>query len=340
MVVPNVGSAQTFYVENLVGNPSQYVGPANNNIGGGGYHASAYHGALNFTASQSFEIVSAWVDADGAGPRTITLATGSNTNGASPGAGIAQVTVNLVDGPQRVNLNLMVPAAGNYNIGGNNVDLYRNNSGAAYPYTLGGYMTINNSSATTNPTGYYYYLYDIEVRDPQCISAQDTVTVSPVVSNFTYVDNSGTVTFTDASVDATSWFWDFGDNNNSTLQNPVHTYSTPGSYTVILTINNGACSSTQTLTINVGVNTISKPTPKVLLMPNPTSGLASIILDKAVVEDLAIQVTDINGKVLKTATLLSGNTALELDLNELPAAVYFVQIKGEAFSEIRKLVVE
>ncbi|MDC0230914.1 T9SS-dependent M36 family metallopeptidase, partial [Aureispira] len=207
LVVPNIGLIQTYYVENVVGNPSQYIGPVNSSIGGGGYHSSAYHGALNFTATQSFEIVSAWLDADGAGPRTITLASGVNNDGNPPGTGIAQVTLNLVDGPQRVNLNLTVPAAGDYNIGGNNVDLYRNNSGANYPYTLSGFMTINNSSATTNPTGYYYYLYDIEVREPQCISVQDTVTVTPVSSNFSYVDNGGTVTFTDASSGAVSWLW-------------------------------------------------------------------------------------------------------------------------------------
>jgi len=46
--------------------------------------------------------------------------------------------------------------------------------------------------------------------------------------------------FTDESYDSdgsvVSWFWDFGDGHNSTLQNPVHTYSDDGIYTVSLTI--------------------------------------------------------------------------------------------------------
>ncbi len=342
LVVPNVGSVQTYYVENVVGTPSQYVGPTTGSIGAGNYHASAYHGALNFTANQSFEIASAWVDADGAGPRTFYLASGVNNDGTAPtGAGIVdQVTVNLVDGVQRINLNLMVPAAGNYNIGGNNVDLFRNSGGANFPYTLAGYMTINNSSATTNPTGYYYYLYDLEIRDPQCISALDTVTVSPVVSNFSYVDNNGTITLTDASSGATSWFWDFGDNNTSTQQNPVHTYATSGAYTITLTINNGACTSTQTFTITVGIHQIGAPRLNIMLLPNPTSGLASILLDKAVEEDLTVLVTDINGKTVQTALIINGESRLELDLTQLPSAVYLVQIKGNNFSEVRKLVVE
>lgn len=44
------------------------------------------------------------------------------------------------------------------------------------------------------------------------------------------------VTFTDESATpATSWDWDFGDGNGSSLQNPVHTFA-PGIYNVSLTI--------------------------------------------------------------------------------------------------------
>lgn len=33
-----------------------------------------------------------------------------------------------------------------------------------------------------------------------------------------------------------TWYWDFGDGNTSTLQNPMHTYSSSDNYTVILTV--------------------------------------------------------------------------------------------------------
>ncbi|MCX6274370.1 MAG: PKD domain-containing protein [Bacteroidetes bacterium] len=44
-----------------------------------------------------------------------------------------------------------------------------------------------------------------------------------------------TAQFTDASVGSIGWLWDFGDGTTSTLQNPVHTYITPGTYIVALT---------------------------------------------------------------------------------------------------------
>ena len=49
--------------------------------------------------------------------------------------------------------------------------------------------------------------------------------------------NRRMVSFSDESVGTiTKWKWDFGDKQSSAEQNPIHTYSKPGSYTVILWI--------------------------------------------------------------------------------------------------------
>ncbi len=63
----------------------------------------------------------------------------------------------------------------------------------------------------------------------------------PPVAEFSVSATSGTapldVTFTDESAgEIGSWSWDFGDGDASTVQNPGHTYSTPGTYTVSLTV--------------------------------------------------------------------------------------------------------
>ncbi len=57
-------------------------------------------------------------------------------------------------------------------------------------------------------------------------------------SNFTSVANGLTVTFTNTSNNATTYEWNFGDGNTSTLTNPVHTYGVSGTYTVTLTSTN------------------------------------------------------------------------------------------------------
>ena len=68
------------------------------------------------------------------------------------------------------------------------------------------------------------------------------------------------VTFTDTSSDVDGsivvWDWDFGDGNNSTAQNPVHTYAASGTYTVELAVTDDdtavdIISDSMTVTANV-----------------------------------------------------------------------------------------
>jgi PKD repeat protein len=61
-------------------------------------------------------------------------------------------------------------------------------------------------------------------------------------ANYTYIDSAGYTFFFDQSQgNITSWSWDFGDGNISTLQNPIHQYQYPGEYSVTLTISGPNC---------------------------------------------------------------------------------------------------
>ncbi len=62
--------------------------------------------------------------------------------------------------------------------------------------------------------------------------------VADFSSNVTSGNVPLSVQFTDLSNNATAWNWEFGDGNNSTEQNPMHIYSTAGSYNVNLTVSN------------------------------------------------------------------------------------------------------
>ncbi len=60
------------------------------------------------------------------------------------------------------------------------------------------------------------------------------------------------IAFSDVSYKAIAWNWDFGDGNTSATQNPSHTYTNPGLYTVTLQINgSGAFTRTKTSYIHV-----------------------------------------------------------------------------------------
>jgi PKD repeat protein len=82
------------------------------------------------------------------------------------------------------------------------------------------------------------------------------------------------VRFTDLSKNATGWNWDFGDGTNSTQQNPTHTYSAAGKYSVTLTAKNAAGSNTSTKSSYMNIATLNAPVAA--FSASPTSGNAPL----------------------------------------------------------------
>ncbi|APZ46130.1 hypothetical protein BW723_07380 [Polaribacter reichenbachii] len=88
--------------------------------------------------------------------------------------------------------------------------------------------------------------FDVTLTATTFLGKEVTVTkkveglVLAAIPDFSFTTSSLTVTFTDASLLATSYSWDFGDGNTSADQNPVHTFATRGTYNVTLTITNSA----------------------------------------------------------------------------------------------------
>ena len=111
-----------------------------------------------------------------------------------------------------------------------------------------------------------------------------TVNTAPV-ADFTGSTRSGcsplTVDFTDQSTNnPTSWYWDFGDGNTSSQQNPTHTYSTscgPTTYTVTLTVSNACGMDSETKTNYITVGTL----PVAAFTANPTSGCSPLTVNFA-----------------------------------------------------------
>jgi len=78
-----------------------------------------------------------------------------------------------------------------------------------------------------------------------------------VAFNYVGLCSNTLTNFTDASTSdslssITTWHWDFGDGNQSSLQNPTNVYINPGPYLVTLTVtNNHGCISSITDTVNI-----------------------------------------------------------------------------------------
>lgn len=87
------------------------------------------------------------------------------------------------------------------------------------------------------------------------------------------------VTFAGSSTGSvTTWSWNFGDGSTGTGQNPAHTYTSAGTYTVSLTATNSGGSSTVT---NTGYITVTNPTmaaPVANFSATPISGTAPLLV--------------------------------------------------------------
>lgn len=104
--------------------------------------------------------------------------------------------------------------------------------------------SISNPIATpTTSTIYTVTIHQVDAVGRACnFVLTDSVTIYPkVTAVFNYIKNScgNTLTFTDSSyTNVTAWNWNFGDSLFSTIQNPSHSYTHIGTYTVSLLVNN------------------------------------------------------------------------------------------------------
>lgn len=266
-----------------------YVGPQDESIGEGMIHGSTFIGTVEFEVHQPIVLQSVYVYSGNVGNRNIKLWKGN------PETGQVVESQNIpiaFTGGGRIELNMEIDIPGVYNLGMAHANLYRNESGVNYPYTLENFITITGSSAGPE---YYYYFYDFEITPKRCLSNGVEV-MAEVIGNaqFEMAISGLEVEFT--APEAQSWHWDFGDGNESVEQNPIHIYQEEGSYTVALTAND--CYATRELNlVQIGVENIHDK--EFNIYPNPVSDLIHIE-NKTNYKINHYVLRDITGKVILT----------------------------------------
>jgi|WetSurMetagenome_2_1015567.scaffolds.fasta_scaffold00461_9 PKD repeat protein len=106
-------------------------------------------------------------------------------------------------------------------------------------------VNINMFDPGSAGTGEHVITYQTLVNKYGCIGT-DTIHINvimpPLPTAFFEPDSAGcsplSIHFRNRSINADSYFWDFGDRNSSTEENPSHDYIVPGNYIVKLTVTN------------------------------------------------------------------------------------------------------
>jgi gliding motility-associated-like protein len=128
---------------------------------------------------------------------------------------------------------------------------------ATFEWSFGSPTTTNNNTTVENPSDVSYlvpgvHLITVTIEDEGC--EKDTTIEVDVIkeptASFLDIDNCESLTAlaTNTSIDANTYFWDFGDlttsADNSTAINPSYSYPASDTYTVTLIAFNDHCSDT------------------------------------------------------------------------------------------------
>jgi PKD repeat protein len=200
------------------------------------------------------------------GSSTLTVSNALNLGGSS--------TLNCALGTNATK----IAVTGNLTLGGtlNVTDGGGFTSGTYTLFTYGGALTYNGLSIGATPSANYSYTVSTSTGGQVNLIVSNIV-IAPV-AGFTANPTNGTaplaVSFTDIpSNSPTAWYWTFGDGGASSSENPSQTYTSPGTYTVVLIASNAGGSSTNTV---VNCIAVLPPPPVAGFVANPLSGPAPL----------------------------------------------------------------
>jgi len=316
------------------------IGPVTKNVfTDGGYNQFSPYISVNTKIPVIIESARLYIGNSGKITFTVADANGQTVSSSTINA-IATRTTPLAgaqpDDPNDqgavYNLNLLLPAAGDYSINvafDNTATIYRNNAGVTgYPFTIGNIFSItgNNATSATDTAAYktfYYYLYDIKVKSAGCPSTvRQAVTVSKPV-----ITQNGAILSSSVSAN-NQWYL----NGNAIVGATSATY-TPvqsGNYQVGLVLDGGCIAlSDNYVYIITGNNTGAKTDIGLVVFPVPASSQLNILFAAKTKDNLTISFINAAGQVVYKSqqTIDAGNFSTIADVTALPPGSYILKIQ-------------
>ncbi len=162
------------------------------------------------------------------------------------------------------------------------------------------------------------------------------------VADFSYVNNGNLeYAFANNSVYSTNYLWDFGDENTSTEENPIHVYSEEGNYEVTLTANylcENPSIKSETISVVLGLNDFSDK-EIIKVYPNPVKEALYIELLSTNKNEINVEIYNISGILIKPyikEPVINGS--ISINVEDLNKGVYFLKISSEDKNQIEKFI--
>jgi len=185
-------------------------------------------------------------------------------------------------------------------------------------------------------------LYYQQMSDNTVFNSQNdwNLLINNPIANFSDAISGFTATCTNLSTsinNTLNYFWDFGDGNTSSIQNPSHTYTTSGTYTITLIASDCIFADTSIYNIQIGTNSMKESSGSEFeLYPNPTTKQINLMVDSNLLGSV-YTVYDNTGKLVLTGKVNTENTSF--DLGNLSAGLYLFRM-GENFTQTVKVIKE
>jgi len=173
------------------------------------------------------------------------------------------------------------------------------------------------------------------------------------------VNSEDIIQFVDVSVPAPeTWFWSFGDPDDSNSNQPNPQFSYPNNlgeietpYTVKLVASSQFCTDSLEKTIFIS-NNLRQSQPdtaaidylgftKVWAFPNPTRDLINLEVELTREEDISIEFSNANGYIYERKNMTgTDNYELSFDVKNLHSGIYFIRVKSLNQVYVLKFIVE
>ena len=175
---PVLNTTTTYYVQNVVGQVSQFGGMIAPTANGGYYNGTDDYG-LVFDALSDININGVMIYADSTNTKRIWL---KNSSGV-----ILDSLITSSTGEQTLSLDFNVPEGTGYVLGADGgCKLWKDDHGASFPHTMPGLVffrgvTSSSKSVSIPISTAYCYFYNWQVGPPPCLSAMVPVTATVTV---------------------------------------------------------------------------------------------------------------------------------------------------------------
>ncbi len=149
-----------------------------------------------------------------------------------------------------------------------------------------------------------------------------------VYAAFQHTLTAKTVTFSNTSMNAVQYHWDFGDGQTSTAAAPAHTYTQFGNYTVTLIVTGvKGCSDTTVKTVGVWMERIEDVQDHVaiIIAPNPAHNLLHIASVRPGTHAYHVRILNSIGQVVCNTSVSSAQNT-DIDISHLNTGVYILHI--------------